>query len=296
MSDGFVFVDTHVHFWDLSNHPDRYPALMAMEPDEGHDVGLGDMAGMRRDYLPATYAADVASAGITVPKIVHVSATTLPRAYLDEITWVESLAAAHGVPTGFIGSIDPGTSPAEVTADLAAQGRSALFRGARVLFDFDPESAATGALLDYLAAGDHVFDLVSHPAEVDGLVALIDRNPSLRVVVEHCAWPDGPGDDNHAVWKTGLAALAARENVHCKISGVPMFLGEIGAAAFRPWVETIVETFGAHRCVVGSNFPVDSLSGTYAELIAAYREVLGSASAAEQRAIWVENAERIYKI
>ncbi|MFD2357627.1 hypothetical protein ACFSTC_62665 [Nonomuraea ferruginea] len=70
------FVDSHMHLWHLTEHK-WYPALDP--PEDSDDFGIGDMASLRRDYLPEHYLADAAGSGLDVVKAVHVSAVTAPR-------------------------------------------------------------------------------------------------------------------------------------------------------------------------------------------------------------------------
>ena len=49
-------------------------------------------------------------------------------------------------------------------------------------------------------------------------------------------------------------------------------------------------------CVVGSNFPVDRLTGSYADVFEAFRTLSAGLSAGERRALFHENAVRIYRL
>ena len=46
-----------------------------------------------------------------------------------------------------------------------------------------------------------------------------------------------------------------------------------------------VALFGAERCLFGSNFPIEKLWTSYADLVAAHRAAIASLPAAEQQAI-----------
>ncbi len=103
------------------------------------------------------------------------------------------------------------------------------------------------------------------------------------MVLEHAGWPDGGEPGHFSAWRDGLARLAELDNVHCKISGLPMALHTMDGAALRPWIDACLETFGADRAFFGSNFPVDSLFGGYARLVEAYLDATrpGAADAQE---------------
>ncbi|WP_433377873.1 amidohydrolase family protein [Streptosporangium sp. CA-115845] len=287
------FVDTHMHLWHLTAHK-WYPAL---DPPEGEDgFGIGDMAALRRDYLPAEYRADASGAGVVVDKAVHVSAVTAPGSHLDEARWLDALAPGSGLVGAVIGAVEPGSDAAAVARDIAVQTESPLFRGIRVLYGFDPVDPVTRTLVELLDAGGHVLDVVIRPAEVEGWLPLLRDVPGLSVVLEHAGWPDSADPAHLAAWRDGLAALARLDNVSCKISGLPMALHTLDGTVLRPWIETCLDVFGTNRTFFGSNFPVDSLFGTYAQLVDAYLGATSGLTAAERDQVFAANAERCYRI
>jgi len=287
------FVDSHMHLWHLSENK-WYPAL---DPPEGaDDFGLGDMAGLRRDYLPEQYRADASGSGLDVTRTVHVSAVTAPGTHLDEARWLDRVAAGHGLVAAVIGAVEPGSDAGTVAADLAEQARSPLFRGIRILYGFDPADPVTRRLVELLDAGGHVFDVVIHPGEVDAWLPLLRDFPGLAVVLEHAGWPDGGDKDQFTAWRDGLTRLAALDNVDCKISGLPMALHTLDAGTLTPWIRTCLEVFGVGRSFFGSNFPVDSLYGSYAQLAETYLSATADLTEAEREQVFVTNAERRYRI
>ena len=285
------FVDSHMHLWHLSANK-WYPAL---DPPEGSDdFGLGEMAGLRRDYLPADYRADVEGSGLSVGGVVHQSAVTAPGTSVAEARWLDEVAASDGLVRAVIGTVDP--DPATVAGTVAAQASSPLFRGIRVLTGFAASDAATAALLDALDAGGHVFDAVIRPGEVDEWLPVLSARPGLPVVLANAGWPEGSSGEHRREWAAGLAKLARLDNVTCKISALPMTLHTLDAAALRPWIDTCVSTFGVSRSFFGSNFPVDSLFGPFAALAEAYLSATQDLSDGERAALFATNAERCYRI
>jgi L-fuconolactonase len=286
------FVDAHIHLWDLDSHP-WYPALQA-PPDDDLDVGLGEMAGLRRNYLPADYRHD--SAGYRVRKAVHVSAVTAPGTFVDESRWLDTLSSSAGWPTAVIGSLDPKASSSTWEEDLDTQAENPRFRGIRVLYGLVP-GPRTGDLFTMLAERDLVFELVTSPAQMPGYARLLEENPSLRVVVEHAGWPENEDPDHVALWRSGMGALASLgDRVTCKVSGLAMMLHGIDETRLRPWVEGCLEAFGTERSFFASNFPVDALYGSYDDLIGAYRNITAPLGEAAWRRLFVTNAEGTYRI
>ena len=63
------------------------------------------------------------------------------------------------------------------------------------------------------------------------------------------------------------------------------------ANAWRPYVETCVELFGADRCMVESNFPVEKMGIGYAGLFNALKRLTAAASPDEKAAIGRRHGE-----
>lgn len=275
-------VDPHVHHWRPAINP-WYVGLSR----PGWDA-------INHDYLASDYRAD--AAGYDVAAVVHVSATSKPRAYLDEARWLDDMAGRTGWPHAAVGAIDPDSPWETVENDLAEQAKSPLLRGIRVLSGLDPASGLAGRLVRRLEASGLIFDLVVHPHEVAGYRALLDEVPELVVAVEHAGWPESADPEHFRLWRRGMDELAARPHTFCKISGLAMTLHTVGLDAQRPWIEGCLEAFGPRRCMFASNFPVDSLFGTFAELYATYQAIAGELPPGEQEALFAGTARHVYRI
>ena len=57
---------------------------------------------------------------------------------------------------------------------------------------------------------------------------------------------------------------------------------------------TTIELFGADRCMFASNFPVDSLCASFDTIFSGFREIVRDFPDNEQRALFNDNARRIY--
>ena len=106
-----------------------------------------------------------------------------------------------------------------------------------------------------------------------------------------------------------MTELARRPNVTVKVGGLGMAMGwfdfyersvppgsEELAKAFKPWVETTVEIFGADRCMFESNFPVDKITSGYGVLWNAFKRLAAGASNTEKTALFSGTAARVYKL
>ena len=122
---------------------------------------------------------------------------------------------------------------------------------------------------------------VFHPQLADA-VDLARSCPDANIVMCHMGGPLGYGPytgqqaEVFSVWKAGMTELAKCPNVSVKLGGVMMRLAaydygksdrpassEELAKLWKPYVTTCVELFGADRCMVESNFPVEKMGIGY---------------------------------
>lgn len=278
-------VDAHVHLWD----PARvawYPYLSGQQ-----DIGM-DAAGMARRFDVPTYLAE--SAGWNVERIVNVAAATGPNS-IDETLELDRRADDEGHPDAIVGGIVPTETVAEAVALIDRQMAASRFRGVRPMGQFAEPLPAAG-VLDALRERGLLFELMTHPDQLLTAAKGLEAFDDLVVVVEHTGWPRTSSDDEFALWRAGIDALASlRDNVICKLSGLAMPLGSMDPSAFAPWIEHAIGVFGVDRCMFASNFPVDGMHGTLDELFTAYATVTEGLDDGERDKLFAANAERVYR-
>jgi L-fuconolactonase len=166
-----------------------------------------------------------------------------------------------------------------------------------------------------VAAAGLSYDVWLLAPQLPELVAMAQALPDLGIICDHVGTPLGIGayagrrDDGFAQWATHIKALAACPNVVMKLGGLampfagfpsfmadPMATAAVLAEAWRPWLETCIDAFGANRCMFESNFPVDRGTCDYATLWNAFKIVAAGASAAEKAALFSETAARVYRL
>ncbi|MES2509726.1 MAG: amidohydrolase family protein [Pseudomonadota bacterium] len=155
---------------------------------------------------------------------------------------------------------------------------------------------------------------VYHPQLTD-LLSLARDFPRTQIVVDHVGTVLGVGPyegrqadilDN---WALDLQALAGCDNISLKVGGLGMPLVGLGlheralppsseelADAWRPYVETCIEIFGAERCMFESNFPVDKQACGYSELWNAFKRLTADCSPTERSALFSGTAARVYRM
>ena len=116
-------------------------------------------------------------------------------------------------------------------------------------------------------------------------------------MVEHTGWPRENSDEERALWREGISALAALgDHVVCKLSGLSMPFGTMAVEAFAPWLEFALDVFGVDRCMFASNFPVDSAAGSFDDLYTTFSAVTARFDPASREKVFAATAERIYRI
>ena len=279
-------VDAHVHLWDPAR-TDWYPYLSGQQ-----EIGMGDVSGMARRFDVPTYRAE--SAGWNVEKLVNVAAATGPNS-VDETLELDRRADDEGHPDAIVGGIIPTESTNEAVALIDRQMAASRFRGVRPMGQFTeplPPTDVLGALRDR----GLLFELMTHPDQLLTAAKGLEPFDDLVVVVEHLGWPRSSSDEEFTLWREGIDALASLgDNIVCKLSGLAMPLGSMDAAAFAPWIEHAIETFGVDRCMFASNFPVDGMHGTFDQLFTAYATVTAGLDEPSRDKLFAGNAERVYR-
>uniref|UniRef100_A0A942SX15 Amidohydrolase family protein n=1 Tax=Neobacillus citreus TaxID=2833578 RepID=A0A942SX15_9BACI len=277
-----MIIDAHHHLWDPADRP--YPWM-----DDS-------VAPIRRrfdvdDLRSATHGTDVA-------RTIVVQAVHDP----GETRWLLSQPAPAAGVVGWVDLTAPDVAD-RLEALRAPAGHVPLVGIRHQAQDEpDPDWLARPDVVRgvrALAAADLPFDLLVRAREHEAAVALVDAVPDGRFVLDHAGKPD-IADEQHedAVadgWRRRMQEFAARPNVVCKVSGL---LTEAGPARDRRpvarYVREAVETFGPHRSVFGSDWPVSTLAATYADTVNLVRDAVADLSEAERDAVFRATAAATY--
>lgn len=279
-------VDAHVHIWDPARS-DWYPYLTGLQAPGG-----GDASRMGRRFDVQTYRAETSK--WNVEKFVNVAAAT-GRHSIDETIELDANARDSGGPHAIVGGLPPTGTVAEAVGLLDRQMTASRFRGVRPMGGLEKPVPDAG-VLHALRERDLVFELMTHPDQLQVAAAQLAGFDDLIVVVEHTGWPRSDSAEERALWRAGIDALAGLgDNVVCKLSGLAMPLGSMRAAVLAPWLEYALEAFGVDRCLFASNFPVDSMHGTFDELYATFTTVTAGLDAESREKLFAQNAERVYR-
>ena len=290
-SDGFKFVDAHVHFYDMK-HPTLYYGHW--QPDEDHPF-LGSQTRIlgSKNYLAENFLADSAIHGVT--KVVHVQAAIGSKDPVEETKWLQEIYQNTGIPNAIVGHVDLRGSKAGDVIERHLENDN--FKGVR---DFSYGDYLVNKQFRQGYSLLEQYDLVSSIAaqwqDMDHLADLAQTYPNIKIVLDHAGFPSKRGIEYFADWKAGMERIAKIENIFCKISGLGMGDNNWTTESIRPYVETCIELFGIRRSLFATNWPIDSLWSEYGDVVKAYREITSNYSETEIGRLFSKNAEEIYQL
>lgn len=293
-------IDAHHHFWDLDRN---YLPWLRDEPPI--KFRYGDYSALKRNYLPADYRRDAGR--FEVIGSVFVETEWDPSDPRGEVRWVESVKHAQGLPSVMVAQawLDAADAPDL----LAAYGQTPIVRGIR----HKPKAAASpdtvipgapGSMGDksfrrgyaQLAPNGLGFDLQTPWWHLNEARELADAFPETQIVLNHTGLPADRSPEGIAGWRAAMAHLAGAPNVAVKISGLGQANRPWSADANRAIVLDTIEMFGPDRAMFASNFPVDSLVGSFETIFSGFDAITADFTEAERAKLFRDNARRLYRI
>ncbi len=288
-------IDAHHHIWRQADLP---WLLGPMQPRI-----FGPYEGIKRDYLMPEFLADLEGSG--VEKSVYVQANWAPNWAADEVAWVSEVAEEHGWPHAIVGYAD--MTVEDVRPQLEKLTQYPLMRGIRQQFHWHENPlyrfAARAGLAEDATVQKNVarladygwsFDLQVFAGQMAGAAKLAKACPEVTFILQHAGmWEESTPKKE---WTDGLKRLADCENVVCKTSGLGTFVHRVDTDLIGEVVGTAVKLFGADRCLWGSNYPIEKLWTSYADLVAAHREATAKLPKKAQAAIFNDTAARVYRL
>ncbi len=272
-------IDTHLHVVDRRRF--GYP-------------WLGAVPALDREWPIDLYRAEAAAAGIDVS--IHVEVDVIESDQAAETTWASGLAPSV---VAVVAAARPESRDFPRALERLAQNPAV--RGLRRILHTSSDDLGLSPLfqenLRRLPAFGLSFDLCVLARQLPVAVTIARSCPDTSFVLDHCGVPDVRTRALHP-WRADLSALAALPNVACKISGLVAYAepGTWSVDDLRPFVEHAISSFGWHRVVWGSDWPVCTMTGDLTRWVEATRSLVMGASVDERAALWHRNAERLYRL
>ncbi|MGW7363757.1 amidohydrolase family protein [Streptomyces sp. NPDC054841] len=275
-------VDAHHHVWDLSVR------------DQDWITGP-ELAPLRRDFTLADLEPEARAAGVTATVLVQT--VTVP----EETPEFLALAARSDLVAGVVGWTD-------LTAPDVADSLAALREGPggehlvgirhQVQGEPDPRWLLRPEVLRGLTAvaeAGLVYDLVVKPHQLAAAVEAAERLPSLTLVLDHLGKPPIASGELDP-WAEQIRRLVSLPTTVCKLSGMVTEAdwGSWAIEDLKPYADTVLDAFGPERVMFGSDWPVCRLAATYAQVVAAARELTARFNPTERHEFFTGTAARTY--
>ena len=294
-------IDAHTHLWDLSMN--KHPWL---SPANADVQALGGLEKLRRNYLVEDYLRDSANQPIVAS--VHIEALWDPADMVGETRWLETLDKSRGVAIRYIGAAPFGTPDAAGILERQASFQRVI--GIRDILSFHPtepaKSFARRADKAYdpawrrdiarLAKLGLTFELMMYPYQLDAVIDVARSFPDLQLVVNHCASPIDRDEDGMRRWRDAVRQLAREPNIMLKASNAIAYDPAPTDDSVRAVVRHCIESFGPQRTILATDWPVAGLKTTFDAIYDALRRYTADLTAEEQRALFHDNAARLYRI
>jgi len=275
-----VKIDAHHHFW-------RYSVEEYGWIDDAMRV-------IRRDFLPTDLAPTLK------PHQIDGVVTVQARQTLEETRWLLTLAHENAFIKAVVGWVPLADKAVGGLLDELITGPK--LKGVRhvVQGEADPEfleRAPFNAGLREVTARGLAYDLLIFARQLPAAIAFVDRHPKQIFVLDHIAKPIVQ-DVPDPVWVRNVQALARRNNVYCKFSGV---VTEVPGWQWTPellcpYFEVVVNAFGPARLMFGSDWPVCLVASEYARWIGFVEQCAAPLSAAERARLLGGTAVEAYRI
>ena len=218
------------------------------------------MSVIRRDFMPSDLAPLLAHAGIDASVAVQADQSE------DETDFLLALAAQNPWIRGVVGWVDLRAGDLD---DRVARWRSmSALKGFRHVAQGEPDDflARVEVIAGIRRLGQlgYTYDILIYPRQLAAALELVQQCPDVQFVLDHCAKPT-IATGNLGEWRTGIARIAAHENVVCKVSGLVTEASWSGwtYVELLPVLDAVADAFGPERLMFGSDWPVCLVAAEY---------------------------------
>lgn len=275
-----IAIDSHQHFWNYS------PQRQAWMSEE--------MTLLKRDFLPSDLLPMLKKCSMQGCIAVQASQTE------EENTFLLTLANQNDFIRGVVGWVDLQSD--QVEQRLARYSNSKKMRGFRHVIHDEADvdfmlRADFIRGIGLLKQFDFTYDILIFPQHLPNTLKLVRKYPEQPFVIDHLAKPI-IHDRKVEEWKRELGAIAACENVYCKVSGMVTEAKwhDWRNEDFTPYLDAVVELFGTNRLMYGSDWPVCTLSSTYEDMYGIVTNYFSKFSKIEKENVFGSNAARFYHL
>ena len=275
-----MHIDSHQHFWKYN--PAGYAWI-----DESMTV-------LRRDFLPEDLNPE-----LEINRFDG-SIAVQARQTLEETRWLLDLARCSPKILGVVGWVDLQSSVVKTQLKLFAQ--NAKLVGIRHIVQSEPDDRyllrpefLRG--ISVLEEFDLAYDILIHTRHLPVAAEFVERFPRHRFVLDHLAKPPIKSGSIDS-WSDGVRRLAEFPNVFAKLSGL---ITESDWQTWRPeqiepYLDVAFSCFGSERLMIGSDWPVCLVAGTYSRTVTVVKNHLEQLRPDDRAAVMGGNAQRFWRL
>ncbi|MEP5730380.1 MAG: amidohydrolase family protein [Sulfitobacter sp.] len=266
-------IDAHVHFWKLDRGD--YKWITPARPT------------LMQDFLPSDFRQMISETEVSGCIAVQAARTE------TETDFLLDCASNNAFIKGVVGWTDL-TIP-DFIATLDRWQENEVFKGIRPMAGVQgcPEwlGVSYDAGLAALARRGLILEALALPHHLSGVATTAKTHDDLQIVLNHAAKPT-PNDLEQ--WTKDIAEFSELENVACKLSGLTQ--QSLNPDHHARVCDVLLDVFGPHRLIWGSDHPVVLETSTYGAWLAATQVLLSRLSTAEQAQITSGTGQRIFRI
>lgn len=273
-------IDSHQHFWIYN-------------PNEYGWIGDAESP-LKRDFMPEEFKT------ILTQNDFDGSIVVQARQTIGETEWLLELAETYDFIKGVVGWVDLCSPTVEI--ELEKFAKNPFLKGIRhVIHDEqDDKFMLRDEFKNGLAKLQHyqlTYDLLVFPKHLPYAIQLVSEFPHQPFVLDHIAKPFIK-DSHVSPWKEHIYQLAEHKNVYCKLSGMvtEADLKNWTEEDFIPYLDTVFDAFGVDRLMIGSDWPVCTLSRDYHSVINIIKNYMKNYTEEEQTLILGGNCKRFYRV
>ena len=124
---------------------------------------------------------------------------------------------------------------------------------------------------------------------------LVSLFPNQKFILDHIAKPLIK-DQVFSSWQEDITKLAALPNVYCKLSGMVTEADwkKWRADHFQYYLDTVFNSFGTERLMIGSDWPVCTVAGRYKEVMSIVINYIDQFNVEVQKKILGLNCQDFY--
>jgi len=273
-------IDSHQHFWKFDPVRDSWIT--------------DDMAIIQKDFLPKDFQPDLKKNNFDGSVVVQSDQSE------DENEFQLRNAEENSFVKGVVGWVD--LQAKDIEEQLAQFSSFNKMKGFRHVLQGETDRSLmlkpefmNG--ISKLERFNFTYDILVYADQLKYIPEFVGAFITQKFVIDHLAKPRIK-DREISDWKKEIEEIARFENVSCKISGMVTEADwkNWKQDDFIPYIDAVIEAFGPHRIMYGSDWPVCLVAASYEQMLGIVEEYFSSFSETEQELFFGRNATQFYNL